>query len=131
MQIKDVMISPVVTATPNDNISKIAKIMSKNHISSIVIVENGIPVGIATARDFLDRVLSQNLDPETTQINQIMSTDLITLNPESRILDALKVMKQTNFSQFPVMEKNKLVGIISLNDLMLFLSTFFSSQNIV
>ena len=60
-----------------------------------------------------------------------MSTDLITLNPESRILDALKVMKQTNFSQFPVMEKNKLVGIISLNDLMLFLSTFFSSQNIV
>jgi len=40
-------------------------------------------------------------------------------------------MKQTNFSQFPVMEKNKLVGIISLNDLMLFLSTFFSSQNIV
>jgi len=131
MQIKDVMISPVVTAIPNDNIFKIAKIMSTNHISSIVIVENGIPVGIATARDFLDRVLSQNLDPETTQINQIMSTDLITLNPESRILDALKVMKQTNFSQFPVMEKNKLVGIISLNDLMLFLSTFFSSQNIV
>ena len=131
MQIKDVMISPVVTATPNDNIFKIAKIMSKNHISSIVIVENGTPVGIATARDFLDRVLSQNLDPENTQINQIMSTDLITLNPESRILDALKVMKQTNFSQFPVMEKNKLIGIISLNDLMLFLSTFFSSQNIV
>ena len=67
MQIKDVMISPVVTAIPNDNIFKIAKIMSTNHISSIVIVENGIPVGIATARDFLDRVLSQNLDPETYQ----------------------------------------------------------------
>ena len=130
MKVKDIMVSEVIVAKNNETISEVAKRMSQKAISAILIVDKGKPVGIATKTDFLERLLSKGKDPKKTKIQDIMSAPLVTLTPDSGILDALKLMRKTRFSQLPVMSGKKLVGIVALTDLMLFLSTFFSAQKL-
>lgn len=130
MKISDIMVSDLVTVNPNETIPTVAKLMSQKGINSIMIVNKSNPVGIATKSDFLERLLSKGKNPEKTKIKEIMSSPLVTISPDLGVLDALKLMKKTRFSQIPVMSGKKLVGIIALTDLMLFLSTFFSAQKL-
>ena len=130
MRVSDVMVSDVLTVGPLETIPKVARLMSQREASSILIVEGGKPVGIATERDFLERLLSKGKDPKKTAIKEIMSSPLVTMSPDMGTIEALRLMKKTRYSQLPVMKGNKLVGVVSLTDLMLFLSTFFSAQNL-
>ena len=114
--VSDIMSSPVATVEGEVNIRDGALLMTDKRIGSIVITERGQPVGIVTERDMLERVVSLCRDPCETRMKDIMSSPLISTSPETNILDAMRKMRENRISRLLVMEKDKLIGIVSERD---------------
>ncbi len=114
--VADIMSSPVVTVEVEVNVRDGALLMTDKRIGSIVITERGQPVGIVTERDMLERVVSPCKDPCETKMKDIMSSPLITTSPNMNILDAMRKMRENHISRLLVMEKDKLIGIVSERD---------------
>jgi len=114
--VSDIMSSPVATVEGEVNIRDGALLMTDKRIGSIVITERGQPVGIVTERDMLERVVSLCRDPCETRMKDIMSSPLISTSPDTNILDAMRKMRENRISRLLVMEKDKLIGIVSERD---------------
>lgn len=115
MRVSDIMHRDVVTVGAQDTFSQAAKVLREHGISSVVVGE-GIPSGIVTERDFVSLV-AEGLDPATTKVGQRMSTDLATVPPKADIAEAAKIMAERGVRHLPVVDRRKLVGIISIRDL--------------
>ena len=94
-----------------------AKMMAEKHVAAIVIVDDGKLSGIVTERDLTQRVLAKGLDPEKTSLGDIMTKDPDTLSPGDSALDALELMSVRNYRHLPVVEDEKVVGMVSIRDL--------------
>lgn len=114
--VADIMISPVVTVDGEINVKDGALLMVDKRIGSIVITESGQAVGIVTERDMLERVVSLCRDPCETRMKDIMTSPLISTSPGTNILDAMRKMRENRISRLLVMEKDKLIGIVSERD---------------
>ncbi len=114
--VADIMSSPVITVEVEVNVRDGALLMTDKRIGSIVITERGQPVGIVTERDMLERVVSLCRDPCETRMKDIMSSPLISTSPGTNILDAMRKMRENHISRLLVMEKDKLIGIVSERD---------------
>ena len=119
MLVKDVMSSPVVTVNKDEPVSKVAQLMEKHKIGCIIIsTEDEKPIGIITERDIVERVVAKNILPSEITAKQIMSTPLVTVNPEETISDAARKMSLLNIRRLAVMHKGKLAGVISSKDIL-------------
>ena len=74
-------------------------------------------VGIITERDITFKVIPKNLDPKITQVSKIMTKNVETISPKKTTIDAIHVMRSKGFRHLPVIEKKKIVGILSMRDL--------------
>ncbi len=118
-KVKDIMTRDVKTIGVEESILTAARIMNKYEISSIIAVEKGDPAGIVTERDILKRVIAKRKNPETTTISAIMSTPLTTIRSSTLVSRALRKMVKSNIKKLGVTTRtNRLVGILSLTDLM-------------
>lgn len=104
-----------VTASPNITVKEAAKAMATNGIGSIVIVDKGKLIGIVTERDIL-KYFAKSGKP-TTSISKIMSKNVKTVEANADIEDAAAIMAQNKIKRLPVIEKDKLVGIVTATDL--------------
>lgn len=107
----------VVVSKPEITVKEAAQIMSKFRIGSLIILENEKIIGIVTERDVLRKVVATGLDPSTTRIKEIMTKDVITIEADKSIDDACSLMVENNIKRLPVMDGKKLVGIITVTDL--------------
>ena len=115
--IKDAMTKKVVTVTEDITVTKAAKIMEKNNIGCVVVVKEGLPVGIVTERDITYRVVAPNKKPDTVLVKDIMSKSVETASPDTTITQASKIMARQNLRRLPVIESGKLIGIITNTDI--------------
>lgn len=116
--IKEVMSTPVITALQEDNVKHIAKLMEKQNIGSIVIINNlGEPVGLTTERDLATRVVANNLLPSEVKAIEVMSSPLRTIHLSADIKDAAKRMQKFGIRRVVVMDKGEMVGILSSRDI--------------
>jgi signal-transduction protein with cAMP-binding, CBS, and nucleotidyltransferase domain len=113
--IKDAMTYNVITASVDANVSEIATIMSDNDISSVVILNQKVE-GIVTSNSIISKVVSKNIPPQDITADMIM-TKYVSINPNSSLIDASKLMKQNNTKLLLVMEEDELKGIISQTDI--------------
>jgi len=113
----DAMEKKVLTATPNTTVAKAAKMMADRGVGSIIIVKGKKPVGILTERDLLMKVLSVDLVPSKVQVGKIMSAPIISISPNADITEAARLMAKNNVRRLPVVERGKLVGIITASDI--------------
>lgn len=120
------MTSEVVTVDQDQTVQSVCRIMSDKEVGSVVILKDASPVGIVTERDFLRRILAADRDPKNTKIGEIMSSPVVSVSPDSNVLDALSLMKERNFRRLVVMDQHKLVGIVTLADLSRYLAYFYS-----
>ena len=74
-------------------------------------------VGIITERDITFKVIPKNLDPKVTEVSKIMTKNVETISPNKTTIDAIQVMRSKGFRHLPVLEKRKIVGILSMRDL--------------
>ena len=119
MLVKDVMSSPVVTLDENEASNKAAVVMDKNDLGCVIVTNNaGNSIGIITERDLVIRVLAKNLKPDTVKAKEIMTTPLVTIEPDATITEAARRMNRLDIRRLGVIYKGNLVGIISSKDIL-------------
>jgi CBS domain-containing protein len=111
------MTKEVVFANLTETLQSAAAKMTERDIGSIVIIQEGKPIGIVTERDFVRRVAALGKDSRTMTVTDIMSTPLVTVGPECDINTAAKIMTDNNIKRLPVIEGERLVGIITSFDI--------------
>jgi CBS domain-containing protein len=119
MLVKDIMTSPVVTIGEKETIYKAAQLMSKQDVGCIIVVDkDNKPIGILTERDMVTRVLAKNKMPSRIKAGKVMTTPLITTDPEVTLAEAAREMSRLNVRRLGVMYKGNLEGIISSKDIL-------------
>jgi len=117
VRVKSIMTSPAITAKAEDKVADIAKTMDLHDIGSVIITDaEGKPLGIITDMDIIKRVIAKNLNPNDVKAKDIMSQPLITVDPDTDITDAAKLMSHYHVKRLGVMYKGKLVGVVSSRD---------------
>ena len=106
----------VVTVRPNLSLREASKIMSKFGIGSLVVVEDENLVGIITSTDII-KAVAEGKDVDQTLVNEVMSKDVITVDPDESLEEAVEKMMEKNIKRLPVVEGGKLVGIITASDI--------------
>ncbi|HET6779928.1 MAG TPA: CBS domain-containing protein [Nitrososphaera sp.] len=113
--VRDIMNSPVVSASPNDTIHYIAKKMKEENIGSIVIMEKDKPVGIVTDWDIVSNAIVNDTKPSLIKAKDVMQ-EIYTIESEESITEAARMLRKHNIKRLGVVYKNRLVGIISSSD---------------
>ena len=119
MVVKDVMSSPVVTLDEDATSNKVANLMDENELGCVIVTnKTGKPVGIITERDLVIRVLAKNLKPDAVKAKEIMTSPLVTIEPEATISEAARRMSRLNIRRLGVIYKGNLVGVVSSKDIL-------------
>ena len=109
---------PIYSLTKESTALEAAKRMAESNVAAIVVIEEGGElVGIVTERDLTQRVLAKGLDPDGTSLADIMTESPHTLSPTDTALDALELMHTHNFRHLPVVDKDRVVAMVSIRDL--------------
>ena len=115
----EVMSDRVSSIPKHIYVSEAIKIMTDRNISSIVIMHDDEPVGIFTERDLLKRVIMARRDPQQTMIEDVMSSPVISVHPDSSVLSASMVMKRNDIRKLVVIDGKELCGLLSQTDILL------------
>lgn len=109
---------PALTFLPSDLVIEAVKSMSeKNYGASIIVDDKNKPVGIVTERDLMRRLLAKGLDPKTTPLSDIMTTNLKLAHADDEVVDWLRIMSNERFRHLPVVDgQGKLINLISQGD---------------
>ena len=118
MLVKDVMTSPAPTVKENVTVDKTAQLMRDGKLGSIVVTKKGgKAVGIITESDLVKRVLAKNLLPSKLTAKEVMTTPLITTEPDVTLIETARKMRKLDVRRMGVMYKGELMGIISSKDI--------------
>ncbi len=118
MNVKAVMSSPVITEDEDTSVVIIARDMELSEIGSVVITRGDKPVGIVTDRDITIKIRAKMDTPGEVKAKGIMVSPLITIGPEAPVEKACELLAENDIRRLPVMENDKLVGIISVRNIL-------------
>ena len=116
-RIREVMTESVVKLPSSASLFQAARQMRDADVGSVIVEDEGRVVGLVTDRDLVVRALADGLDPETTPLSEVASTHLVTVSPEDDMDLAIELMIERSLRRVPVLERGKIVGIVSLGDL--------------
>jgi CBS domain-containing protein len=118
--VRDVMTARPRCATPETTLTEVAELMEAEDVGAIPVVDGERLLGMVTDRDIVTRAIAKGKDPRETTAAQIASKDLVTLEPDQDLSDALKLMAQYQVRRLPVIEDDdRLVGVVSQADVAL------------
>lgn len=116
--VRDIMTKEIVTIDADKSALEAAKLMTEKGISSLFIVDkDGNPVGIISERDFIKKICAKELAISQVKAGDIMSRLLTTAGPDTPIEVAVQRMVNHKIRRLPIMDGNKVVGIITVTDL--------------
>ena len=92
------------------------EIMAEKQISSVMVVDGDQIAGIFTERDFARKVGLRDIPPSAVKVGDIMSRDLITVEPETSVNQCMAIITESRIRHLPVMEDGQLVGLVSIGD---------------
>jgi CBS domain-containing protein len=115
--VKEIMSKDVKVVRPDTSAQEIVATLNKFNIGSVVVVQKEKPVGIITIRDILVRLVEQNLAPRVLTASQMMTSPFTSINVEATVEEAAKLMAKKRVKTLPVMDKEKLVGVLSFADI--------------
>jgi CBS domain-containing protein len=101
----------------NTTVRAAARNMAERHIGAILVGQGRRLQGIFTERDVLTRVVARGLDPDTTTLDQVMTRDPDTVGPDDLAHDVLERLRASGYRHLPVVEDDKVIGIVSIRDL--------------
>ena len=114
-RVNKIMLAEVPTLKKEAKIEDAAKLLSRNDIGCVVIVEDNKPIGIITELDFVRNVVSgKNILKEP--VSKIMNSPVTSMAPNMKLDEALKIIDTKRFRRYPIVENNELVGIITKTD---------------
>ena len=116
LYVREIMAQKVQTIKPDASLKQAASLMAKLRIGSLVVIYKSRPQGIITEGD-ISRAVAKGLNPTKDHVKSIMSKPLITITGDLRVEEAARVMSNANIKKLPVVEEDKLVGIITQTDI--------------
>ncbi|MBI1734922.1 MAG: CBS domain-containing protein [Candidatus Rokubacteria bacterium] len=115
-RVQDLLRRPPVTCTPSLPAVEIARLMSRERVGSVVVMDDGRPVGIVTGRDLRRKVVAEARDPVATRADEVMSRLVVHVAPDAFAFDALLEMTRREIHHLGVVDAGRLVGVISPHD---------------
>jgi len=103
----------LIFAAPEASVTDAARLMDKNKVGAVLVVQDGRLVGIFTERDAVCRVMAPGSDPATTRLTEVMTANPITVSPDETFGYALLLMHDNGFRHVPVVENDRAIGVIS------------------
>lgn len=116
-QVKDIMSKELVTISKERSALDAAKIMTDKGVSSLIVLSGDQPVGIVTERDFIKKICLKELQLSEVPIEQIMSKIRTYATPDTSIEIAVQRMINNRIRRLPIIDDDKLVGIVTVTDL--------------
>ena len=114
--VKQIMHNTVISIDSSVTATDVAKMMEDTGVGSVVILENNLPVGIVTDRDFAIKITAHSY-PVDTPVRRIMSSPLISIDPNSDLWVASDLMSTRNVKKLPVIDDDRVVGMLTSSDL--------------
>jgi CBS domain-containing protein len=128
MVAKDIMKTNVVTVLPSTPVTEAARIMREENIGSLVVV--GVDkklLGIITDRDIVVSVVANGKSPLEVVVGDVMTSELITVQEDESVFEILRVLGRNSIRRVPVLRRGRLVGIVSVDDLIVLVVTELSN----
>jgi CBS domain-containing protein len=116
MTIADIMTKSVISVDSSMTINESAKMMEDAKVGAVIVMEDSLPVGIVTDRDFAVKVAAHAYQI-TSPVKQIMSTPLFAINSDESVRTAADLMHERGIMKLPIIEDEKVVGIITARDI--------------
>jgi CBS domain-containing protein len=118
MKVKDIMTRSVETVMPDTMVQEAAAKMKSLNVGPIPVVEGGRVAGIVTDRDIVIRGIAAGRDPRTTRVQEVMSSDVVTVGEEDDVKEAARLMKEHQIRRVVVTGGDgRVAGIVSLGDI--------------
>jgi signal-transduction protein with cAMP-binding, CBS, and nucleotidyltransferase domain len=114
--VRNVMKKSVISIDSSMTVQDAAKMMDDASIGAIVVIENGIAIGIITERDLTRRIVAKG-KPFTTGVKDVMTSPLVVINPDDSVWEAAQIMKSRGIHRMPAVKDNRLVGMITTSDI--------------
>lgn len=108
----------VYTVAPDTIVYEALKIMAEKKIGALVVLENNKMAGIMSERDYARKVILKGKSSTETQVREIMTRDVICAQPNTKLKQCLKLMTKHHIRHIPIMEDDRLTGILSIDDVM-------------
>lgn len=120
MRVRDVSTKNVVSVDAEDSIFQAAQRMREQHVGDVLVVKDNQErcVGILTDRDITIEIVANRIDPESIKVRDVMSDEVLMIDQDEDVLEALEMMSRAGVRRLPVMnEARRLCGIISVDDI--------------
>ncbi|MDD1657366.1 MAG: CBS domain-containing protein [Methanomicrobiales archaeon] len=116
--LREVMRTPPTTIDSEASVAEAAAVMRREKVGSCIVLRKNLPIGIVTEEDFAWKVVAKDLKPGSVKVHEVMSTPLITINADKTVGDAAQLMVKKSVRRLPVVEKKKVVGIVTVRDIL-------------
>jgi CBS domain-containing protein len=116
-KVKEVMSSSPIGLDESATLFEAARAMRDGDFGSIVVMKNGAVCGVVTDRDIVVRAVAEGKDPKSIKLGEICSGHVVSVSPDQSVDEAAEVMRDKAVRRVPVIDKGRLVGIVSLGDL--------------
>lgn len=127
-EIGDYMATPALRIEAEDTAQDAAAFMEGNHIGSLIVTDVGEDIGIVTERDLSNKVVAKGKDPNDVKVREIMTQPILTMDRYLPVEEANLFMQKNNIRHLGVTEEDKIVGVLSVRDLVSFFSRNFKMQ---
>jgi signal-transduction protein with cAMP-binding, CBS, and nucleotidyltransferase domain len=117
-KVYDCMTTKPISVTSDSSLEQCAKVMAKNHVGALVIKKDNKSIGLITEQDIVRRVLARGINPVGKKVRDFMEKKLKTISSNSDIYSALIIMRDSNIRHLPVIDKGKMVGLLTLKDIL-------------
>jgi CBS domain-containing protein len=107
----------IYTMSPSDSVFDALKLMADKNIGAVLVSEGGNIVGILTERDYARKIVLMAKSSRDTPVSEIMTSEVRYVRPEQTSEECMQVMTENRLRHLPVMDKGKLVGLVSIGDL--------------
>ncbi len=114
--VSEVMSKNILTLDKSTTLQEAAEHMKKLNVGCVIVTDSNNPIGIITERDFVTKIAAEGR-PLFTEIKEVMSSPLITIDPEETIWEASELMKEKLIHKLPVKENDEIIGIITTTDI--------------
>ena len=116
-RIREIMTSNPSTVEPDKTVADAARIMKQEDAGVVPVTENGRLTGMVTDRDIAIRVVAEGKDPQSTPVREVASKNLVTIDPQQDLDEALRLMAKHQVRRLPVVEEDgRLVGVVAQAD---------------
>ena len=108
---------PMVTVKPEDTVLEAIKVLAREDIGAAAVIADGKLVGIFSERDYTRKVILLGRHSESTRIEEIMTRNVICVNPRTKTRDCMALMSEKSIRHLPVVEDGRVVGMVSIRDI--------------